>query len=195
MVENNYGNYCAASNQGGIDFILTKSKNRNLRDNQPVRIINATQSVERRDLYFATIYFAQDWDFLPERLKKKDLPGMSALILYDPYQRERGTHFLSIARNEHDVQKAISDLFFNFEAGCCDREALAKGGLGPFGKRAYSPSNFRAAAVKNDVMNKMLFVPLEYMTSMQFADGKPAGVKIDEDVLTMCLKDNYVEFE
>jgi hypothetical protein len=192
------GNNYAVPFLGGWYFILLGSNRMNLRADQPVRVVRADE--KERGPRFARKYFPLDFDKLPEQLEQEKLSEFSAVILYDPKQRqiETGTHFISIAKNEADVQAAIDKIFgpWDFGGGSYDNRVAGYGHIA-VGKRAHTSKDFRAKVMANPRQDEMLFVPLEWMVSRQQgeatnADGSRVAVYgIDEEVLRMC-SERYV---
>jgi hypothetical protein len=188
------GNFYAVPVRGGWHFHLADSRDLNLRWHQLVRVLRHDNN--QKGIRFATKYTPLDIDLMTERLERADMKGVTALVLFDPAYRPKkgaGNPFISIARDEEEVQRVINNIVFGFGGypKNMEEEKCLEGYQWELrGKRACTARDVRHAMMKNNSKDGVFFVPVARIVA--YEDERPRsqrgkGPGIDEEVLKYCV--------
>ncbi|MBW3011100.1 hypothetical protein KY326_02695, partial [Candidatus Woesearchaeota archaeon] len=169
-----------------------------LRKDQLVRVLRYQPNY--KGIRFATKYIPLDIDLMTERLERMDMKGVSALVLFDPAYKPKpgkGNPFISIARDEEEVQRAVNNIVFGF--GWCPKDLENEkcydnyGRL--FGKRACTRRDVRHLMMRNNSRDGVLFVPVARIVALENERPKSQrgkGPGIDEEVLKYCVNTAFM---
>lgn len=161
-------------------FILTGTKDMDLRDNQPVRFDDIRRWADTKA---ARKVQTLDWDL---EVRALDTMDISALVLYEK-EESNGTHYVVAGKGAEEVERAFDQISEMGYSGGNRRMANQRNG-GILARPGYSVGDFRPEVAEEPVQEGVLFAPLEGLVS-QLDDG---FWEIDDGTVALLLK--YVSF-